>query len=159
WTQEAKLTASDGAAGDNFGYSVAMDGDTAVVGSRSDDTPGGQNAGSAYVFVRTGTIWTQQAKLTASDGAAFDLFGQSVAVSGNTDVVGASADDTPAGDDAGSAYVFVRTGTTWTQRVHLLATDGAATDEFGVSVAVSGDTALVGAYRDDTAAGLDAGSA
>ena len=111
------------------------------------------------MFVRSGGTWTQQAKLTASDAAADDLFGISVAVAGDTAVVGAYFDDTPAGTDAGSAYVFVRSGGTWTQQAKLTASDAAASDQFGVSVAVAGDTAVVGAYVDDTPAGDDAGSA
>jgi hypothetical protein len=90
-----------------------------VVGAYSDNTPGGADAGSAYVFVRSGTAWTEQAHLTASDGAESDRFGYSVALSGDNAVVGAPYDDTPAGFNAGSAYVFVRSGTTWTERAHL----------------------------------------
>ena len=101
---------------------------------------GRRDAGSAYVFVRSGTTWTEQQKLLASDGAAGDHFGSSVSVSGDTVVVGAPGDDTPGGVDAGSAYVFVRSGTTWTEQQKLLAPDGAADDDFGISVSVSGDT-------------------
>ena len=90
-----KLTAGDAAAGDFFGIHVAISGDTMVVGASGDDDETGPNRinfiGSAYVFVRSGTTWTQQAKLTASDGAAGDFFGRGVAVSGNTIVVGALA--------------------------------------------------------------------
>ena len=92
------------------------------------------------MFVRSGGTWTEQQKLTASDAAAGDLFGASVAVSGDTVVAGAYVDDTPAGVDAGSAYVFVRSGGTWTEQQKLTASDAAAGDQFGVSVAVSGDT-------------------
>ena len=215
WTEQQKLTASDAAAIDQFGVSVAISGDTVVAGAYVDDTPAGADAGSAYVFVRSGGTWTQQQKLTASDAAANDLFGFSVAVSGDTAVVGAYSDDTPAGarcglglrvralgghldpaaeahrlrrrrrrpvrelggglgrhrggggvrrrhpagTNAGSAYVFVRSGATWTQQQKLTASDAAADDQFGVSVAVSGDTAVAGAYFDDTPAGEDAGSA
>ncbi|MEA1966066.1 MAG: FG-GAP repeat protein, partial [Euryarchaeota archaeon] len=84
---EVKLTASDGAAGDFFGYSVAISGDYAVVGAREDDDAGSAS-GSAYIFKRDGTVWTEQAKITASDGAAGDLFGMSVAISGDYAVVG-----------------------------------------------------------------------
>jgi hypothetical protein len=159
WSQQAKLTASDGAPEDAFGLSVAVAGDTAVVGARYDDTSAGTDAGSAYVFVRSGTTWTEQAKLTASDGAAGDGFGFSVALAGNTAVVGAHFDDTSAGTDAGSAYVFVRSGTTWSQQAKLTASDGAAGDGFGWSVALSGDTAVVGAFTDDPPVGFDSGSA
>jgi hypothetical protein len=159
WSEQAHLTASDGAAVDFFGNSAAVSGDTAVVGACNDNTLGGTDAGSAYVFVRSGTVWTQQAHLTASDGAAGDFFGWSVAMSGGTAVVGADGDDTPGGADAGSAYVFVRSGTAWTQQAHLVASDGDAQDVLGYSVAVSGDTAVVGAYGDDTQGGTNAGSA
>ena len=143
WTQQAKLTASDGAADDFFGFSVSVSGDTAVVGARFEDDKG-SNSGSAYVFVRSGTTWTQQAKLTASDGAADDNFGDSVSVSGDTVVVGASGDD----GNKGSAYVFVRSGTTWSQQAKLTASDGAVGDIFGISISVSGDTTVVGAAFD-----------
>jgi FG-GAP repeat len=151
WTEEAKLAASDAAAGDQFGASVAISGDTAVVGARLDDGAG-TDSGSAYVFVRSGTTWSQQKKLIASDAAAEDLFGWSVAVSGNTVVVGAFSDD-DRGFGSGSAYVFVRSGSSWSQQQKLTASDGAVNDTFGVSVAVDGDTAVVGAHLDDDAGG------
>ena len=159
-TQQAKLTASDAASNDHFGGSVAISGDTAVVGARLDEAPGtasNTDSGSAYVFVRSGDTWSQQAKLTASDAAFQDYFGWSVAVSGDTIVVGASQDD-DAGTQSGSAYVFVRSGTTWSQQAKLTASDAAAADLFGFSVAISGDTIVVGAYRDDDAVG-ESGSA
>ena len=159
WALQAKLTPADAGAADNFGISVAISGDTAVVGAYLDDTPAGTNAGSAYVFVRSAGTWAQQQKLAASDAATSDFFGISVAVSGDTAVVGAYLDDTPAGIDSGSAYVFVRSAGTWAQQQKLTAADTAANDSFGVSVAVSGDTAVVGAYLDDTPAGTNAGSA
>ena len=156
WTQQAKLTAGDAAALDQFGESVSISGDTAVVGAFGDDDAG-VNSGSAYVFVRSGTTWTQQAKLTASDAAAGDQFGRSVSISGDTALVGAVGDD-DAGSDSGSAYVFVRSGTTWTQQSKLTAGDAAAFDFFGFSVSISGDTVLVGAQGDDDA-GTASGSA
>lgn len=159
WTQQAKLTASDGAAGDRFGYSVSLSNTTAVVGAQSDDTPAGATAGSAYVFTRCGALWSQQAKLTASDGADSDIFGVSVSISNNTIVVGAYGDDTPGGANAGSAYVFTRSGPTWVQQAKLTAGDGAAEDRFGVSVAVSGETIVVGSYNDDPPGGSNAGTA
>jgi hypothetical protein len=148
-TAEVKITASDAAAYDNFGVSVAISGDTAIVGARYDDDAG-DRSGSAYIFVRNGTSWTQQAKLAASDTAAGDEFGLSVAVSGDTAIVGARYDD-DAGDRSGSAYIFVRNGTSWTQQAKLTASDAAAGNEFGVSVAISGEVAIVGAWRDDDA--------
>ena len=147
WTEEAKLTASDAAAEDEFGVSVALSGDTALVGASGDDDAG-SGSGSAYVFVRNGTSWSQQVKLTASDAAAEDGFGASVALSGDTALVGASGDD-GTGVSSGSAYVFVRNGTSWIQQAKLTASDAAAIDYFGYSVALSGETALVGAPFND----------
>ena len=147
WTQQAKLTASDGAYADYFGISVAVDGDTAVIGAIADDD-NGNNSGSAYVFTRSGATWTQQAKLRASDGAADDQFGVSVAVDGDTAVIGASQDDDN-NHNSGSAYVFSRSGTTWTEQAKLTASDGATRDYFGHAVAVNGATAGIGAVYDD----------
>ncbi len=151
WTQQAKLTAADGAAGDQFGYSVAISGDTVVITANADDNDvNGIDSGSAYVFTRSGTTWSQQAKLTAADGASRDWFGVRVAISGDTAVITADADDDDVnGVDSGSAYVFTRSGTTWYQQAKLTAADGAAVDLFGYSVALSGDTAVIGAARDD----------
>ena len=143
WTQQQKLTASDGASEDRFGYSVSLSGDYALIGASFVDDNGSES-GSAYVFVRSGTTWTQQQKLTASDGAANDHFGYSVSLSGDCALIGAWGDD-DSGSESGSAYVFVRSGTTWTEQQKLTASDGASTDLFGYSVSISGDTAIVGA--------------
>jgi hypothetical protein len=159
WTQQAKLVATDAAAADQFGISVAVSGDTAIVGASSDDVGANANQGSAYVFTRSGSTWTQQAKLTATDGAAGDSFGFSVAISGDTAIVGAYLDDIGTAVDRGSAYAFTRSGTSWTSQIRLTASDGAASDMFGVSVAISGDTVIVGAYLDDVSANIDQGSA
>ncbi len=158
WSQQTKLIALDAAAGDHFGDSVALSDDMAVVGSVLDDHAAGTNAGSAYVFGRAGSLWTQQAKLTASDAAAEDQFGFSVALSGDMVGVGSVLDNHAGGSDAGSAYVFVRADCAWIQQGKLTASDAAVNDEFGGSVALSSDTALVGAYFDDHAAGANAGS-
>ena len=147
WTQQAKLLPTDGAAGDNFGFSVSLSGDTAFIGADGDDD-NEVNSGSAYVFIRTRTTWTQQAKLLASDGAAEDWFGCSVSLNDNTALIAAEFDNDN-GEYSGSVYVFTRTGTTWTQQAKLLASDGAAGDEFGCSVSLDGGTALIGAYYDD----------
>ena len=101
WSELQKLTASDGAGDDQFGYSVSIDGDTAVIGARYDDD-NGSNSGSAYVYVRSNGVWSELQKLTASDGAAEDQFGYSVSIDGDTAVIGAYADDS----SSGSAYVF-----------------------------------------------------
>jgi len=156
WLQQAKLTAADATAGDAFGVRVSIDEDTVIVGAYNDDD-GGVDSGSAYVFTRTGTDWTLQAKLTADDAAAGDLFGHSVAIHGNTAVAGAINDD-QGGTDSGSVYVFTRTGTTWAQQAKLTADDAAAGDFFGFSVAIQNDTVVVGARGDDSA-GADSGSA
>jgi hypothetical protein len=159
WTEQAKLTASDGAAWDTFGTSVALYGDTAIVGSSFDMVGANAGQGSAYVFTRTGSVWTEQAKLTASDGAANDYFGANVALHGDTALVGAANDDVGANGNQGSAYVFTRTGTVWTEQAQLTASDGATNDFLTRSVALYGDTALVGAYGDDIGANVDQGSA
>ncbi|MBS0196292.1 MAG: hypothetical protein JSR77_05995 [Planctomycetes bacterium] len=159
WTQQAQLTATGGAAGDQFGYSVALSGDTAIVGAWTDDVGANGNQGSAYIFTRSGSTWTQQAQLTATGGVGGDQFGVSVALSGDTAIVGAFNDDVGASTDQGSAFVFVRSGTTWTQQAQLIAAGGAAGDNFGVGVALSGDTAIVGAFSDDVGANGDQGSA
>jgi hypothetical protein len=159
WTEQQKLTANDGAANDYFGSSVAISGDTVVVGAYWDDFGANPDQGSAYVFTRSGTTWIQQQQLTASDGAAVDQFGSSVAISGDTVGVGAWSDDILANPDQGSAYVFTRSGTTWTQEQHLMASDGAANDNFGYRVAISGDTVVIGAVSDSVGANAFQGSA
>ena len=147
--ETAKFIASDAAANDEFGISVALDGDTAVIGAYHDDhTDDGNtigNAGSAYVFTKVSGVWSQKAKLIAVDGAANDEFGISVAVNGDTVVVGARQDDT----SNGAAYVFTEVSGVWKHVAKLTADDGAANDEFGISVAVDGDTIVVGAHQDD----------
>ena len=156
WSQQGKLLASDGAAVDQFGNTVAVSGTTAVVGAQRDDD-NGIDSGSAYVFVRSGVIWSQQAKLLADDGAIEDTFASSVDVDGDIAVVGApNRDDN--GSLSGSAYMFVRSGVIWSQQAKLLASDGAAVDQFGLAVAVDGDIAVVGAGGDDDQ-GSSSGSA
>jgi hypothetical protein len=156
WVQQQKLTASDGNAGDYFGYSVSISGDYAIIGAEDDDDKG-SNSGSAYIFRWDGTSWVQQAKLFASDGAVDDHFGISVSISGNLAIVGAYDDDDK-GIDSGSAYIFKRDGETWSQQKKLTAVDGAAYDYFGWSVSIGGDYAIVGAIYDDDR-GTNSGSA
>jgi len=164
-TQTAKLTASDKAAGDNFGYSVSTSGDVVVVGASSADPGGTIDAGAAYVFVKPGGGWadmTQTAKLTASDKAAFDYFGYSVAISGDVVLVGAYKADPGGTDYAGAAYVFVKMGGGWadmTQTAKLTASDKAAYDYFGYSVAISGDVVVVGSPYSDPGGTSSAGVA
>ena len=164
-TETAKLTASDGAALDWIGYSVAIDGDTIVVGAPGGPTGPTTVPGAAYIFVKPGTSWanmTQTAKLTASDASIDDRFGISVAISGDTVVVGAGLDDIGTNDFQGSAYVFVKPSTGWmnmTQNAKLTASDGAAEDYFGWSVALGGNTVAIGAFGDMVGMNDDQGSA
>ena len=150
WTEQAKLTANDTATDDKFGFSMALDGDTALIGSGSGTGNhaygGGGGVGSAYILIRDGDIWSLQAKLTADDPAADDYFGVSVALSGDTALIGADRDD-DAGTNAGSAYVFIRNGTAWSLQKKLIANNTAAGDRFGSALALSGDTAFIGAAR------------
>lgn len=161
-TETAKLTASDGQAWHLFGNSVAVSGSTIVVGAVFEGIRS-SNTGAAYVFEKPGTGWldmTETAKLTAGDKANYDEFGNAVAISGNTIVIGAHSDD-DAGEGTGSAYVFEKPAAGWndmTQTVKLTASDGAAGDAFGSSVSISGDTIVVGAPGDDDN-GSDSGSA
>ncbi len=165
WGQVAHLTAADGTVGDNFGHSVAISGDTALVGAPFDDVGAHRNQGSAYIFARNqggADHWGQVAHLTAADGSAYDEFGSSVAISGDTALVGADYDNVAGNEGQGSAYVFGRNqggADQWGQVAHLTAADGSAADLFGSSVAISGDTALVGAPYDDVGSNLDQGSA
>jgi hypothetical protein len=137
WTQEAKIEAADGIAGDGFGFTVAINDATVIVGAWRDENI----TGAAYVFTRNGTTWTQQAKLTASDGEVNDEFGYSVSTSGDVAIVGARNDEAA----TGSAYIYRRAGTAWTEEAKLVASDGAPEDLFGLSVSISGDTAVAGA--------------
>jgi hypothetical protein len=157
-TQQAKIQASDAEASDYFGYSVSIseDGNTAIVGAYAEDT-GGSAAGSAYIFTRSGTSWSQQAKIQASNAGASDVFGYSVSISddGNTAIVGAQGEDTTA-TDAGSAYIFTRSGTSWSQQAQIQSSDAQQSDNFGQSVYLSGDgnTAIMGAPGEDTTASM-----
>ncbi len=137
WAQEAELSASDGQPQDQFGWSVAISGDTAVVGSVYDEN----RTGSTYVYTRTGSTWTEQQKLTASDAALEDAFGVSVAIDQDTIIVGAGWKDT----FIGAAYIYTRSGTTWTQEAKINASDGTNGNEFGMAVSISGDLVAVGA--------------
>jgi hypothetical protein len=156
WIEQQILSASDGAPYDGFGTTVSLEEDTALIGACGHDH-NGFNFGSAFVFTRTDGNWTEQAELLASDGEEQDTFGRSVSLSGNTALIGVTGDQDN-GYESGSAYVFTRTGTTWTQQAKLLASDGIEWDEFGCSVSLDGDTAFIGAPGDDDNA-FDSGSA
>ncbi len=157
WSLQQKLVAPDAVAGDRLGASVAISGETIVVGADNDDGEAGFTQGSAYVFVRSGGAWGLQKKLEASDAGDGDFFGASVAISGETVVVGAFGDDRTE-PNQGAAYLFVRNGGVWTQQQKLVAPDAVVFNEFGVSVTISGETAVVGEL-DDGAAGGNQGSA
>ncbi|MBL9146645.1 MAG: choice-of-anchor D domain-containing protein [Verrucomicrobiaceae bacterium] len=176
WAQQAYLKASNTDASDFFGNAVAIAGDTIVVGAFGDDSaatgvngdggnsPGIESAGAAYVFQRTAGVWTQQAYLKASNTDGIDLFGYSVGISGDTIVVGSFGEqsgaigvngdgsNTPGFEYAGAAYVFQRSGGAWTQQAYLKASNTNGGDIFGISVAISGDTIVVGAFAEDSAA-------
>jgi FG-GAP repeat protein/centrosomal CEP192-like protein len=150
WTQQAELTASpDGTFTPEFGYSVALNGSSVVIGAPYHTVGSNQAQGVVYVFAGSGGTWSQQAELTASDGEAGDFFGQSVAVGGSTAVMGAPCH--PRNGFAfcqggpGAAYVFVESGGTWSQQAELAPSDGALGDEFGISVSFSGSTIVTGA--------------
>lgn len=159
WIHEGKLPGSQWSS-DDFGHAVALDGDTALIGAPGRDAPPFLgNSGAVHVFIREAAGWSEQTVLLAPDAGEGDSFGSALALDGDTALVGAYLDDTTAGKDAGSAHVFTRDGSSWSSQALLHAGDSAAQDQFGISVAISGATALIGAEFDDTAAGIDAGSA
>lgn len=143
WSQQARLQAADGVAHAHFGNTVAISGDTIIVGADHASVSAGTNAGAAYVFVRQGTTWTQQAKLVASDGAASDAFGFSVDTDGTSAVVGAYRRSVDGVAARGAAYVFLRQGTIWTQQARLQAPGGVASDQFGYVARILGDYAAI----------------
>ena len=161
WTQVKKLTASDGVEKDRFGYSVAIDGTTIVIGARSADVTG-TNDGAVYIFDKDqgGTDnWGLVQKVVGSENSAKDQFGHSVAISGDTVAVGARLDDGD-GSASGSVYIFERDlggNDSWGERVRIKASDAQKGDQFGFSVAIDGNNLLVGARKDDDA-GTDGGS-
>lgn len=159
WSQQQKLTAADGAALDDFGFRVALAGDTALIGAMSADVGGTANQGAAYVFSRSGGVWSQLQKLVASDGATNDFFGRSLGIVGDVAAVGAYLDDVGGNQDRGSVYVFAQSGGTWKQQTQLTASDGAANDYFGESLAFDGSTLVAGAFGDDLGAISNSGAA
>ncbi len=174
WSEVQKIVASDRASGDLVGTSVAISGDYLVMTARGEDEDeAGANtlsdAGSAYVFERSGGVWSEVQKIVASDRAASDIFGGYVAISGDYIMVGAfQEDEDEAGantlSSAGSVYVFERNAGVWSETQKLVASDRAAADNYGWSISMSGDLAVIGAYREDedangTATMSSAGSA
>lgn len=168
WTQQAYIKASNTNTNDEFGVSVAIDHDTIIVGAQGEGSGstgvnGNQmdnsapGSGAAYVLTRIGTVWAQQAYLKASNAGAFDGFGWSVAISGETIIVSAPREDSNAtgvnsnqssnsAGDSGATYVFARFASTWSQQAYLKASNTGSSDRFGVSVGISGDTVVVGAH-------------
>jgi hypothetical protein len=153
WSEQDKLTASDGAPNDNFGSATALaDSGTTFVGAPGNNS----STGAAYVFTRSANVWSEQDKLTAIDGAADDGFGNSVSVSGGRAAIGSFGDDDN-GSSSGSAYVYARSGMTWSVRQKLSASDGASGDLFGGVVAIwNGDVIVAAASQDST--GSNSGS-
>jgi hypothetical protein len=155
WSFTAKLLALDGAAGDTFGYPIAIDGEVAIVGAHDDDDHG-ESSGSAYIFSLDDQQWTMQAKLTPGDGLSQQNFGRAVALDGDVAIIGAYKDG-ELGMRAGAAYVFRRvligSSQVWMEEAKLLADDADEWDRLGWSVAVRGDTAVVGAPGEDTGHG------
>ncbi len=145
WVQQQKLTASDGAAGDNFGHSVYVRGDMVIISAWYDDAL----RGSAYIFTRSGEVWNQQQKLTGSDSVPGDKFAYSVSTDGSRIIFGAYSKN----DSKGAAYIFVQDGNNWTQQQKLVASDPVINDDFGNSVSISGDYAIIGAYGVDVFTG------
>lgn len=147
WSEGQKLTASDGLPGDEFGYRVALSDDILLVGAFTATVGGNASQGAAYVFTQSNGTWSESQKLTANDGGLFDNFGASVALDGSTLVVGANGATVGANAAQGAVYVFTESNGTWTQTQKLIADDGAAFDNFGLSVALKGSTILVGSPR------------
>ena len=149
WSQQQKLFHPNGRQYDYFGENMQLDGDNLIVSAHNEPHNSGgsiDNSGAVYIWTRSGTTWTQQQRLEASDKAASDIFGSSVAIDGDTCVIGAQQEDA-GGSNAGAAYVFTRSGTTWSQQQKLVASDAAASDNFGTSVGISGDTLVVGTFN------------
>ena len=150
WVLDQKLLASDGASDDWFGFSIDIDGEYAIIGAQWDDVNGIVNAGSAYIFHYDGEHWVEEAKLSASDGEEGDWFGHSVSISGQYAFISAVSDDT-VGAVSGSVYVFKHEGTDWIEEQKILVQPdgGASAIDFGWSVCIEEDYALVGAINDD----------
>lgn len=151
WSQQARISNADGTPSDYFGSSVSLDTNTLICGAIYKSVGANSYQGAAYAFVRSGTVWSQQAKLVASDGTPYDYFGGCVAISGETAAIGADNQTVAGNIGQGAAYTFQRTGTTWSQQAKFVATSSAAGDSFGSSVALAGTTAAIGAPRQTVA--------
>ncbi|MCR9233463.1 MAG: dockerin type I domain-containing protein [bacterium] len=151
WEYHSTLTAFDAQAGDQFGVSVALDGDTLVIGAFRENSLGNES-GAVYVYRLNGSTWEYEEKLTASDGEAGDFFGRSVAIENNIVVVGANYrdSDTTTDEDTGAVYVFSRTGSTWSEVQKLTASNAAVLDRFGTAVAIQNGTIFVSAIEAQT---------
>jgi hypothetical protein len=153
WSLQQKLFAPDAAGADRFGYSVAVEGNMALIGAPLDNTTGGPNAGAAYVFVRSGSSWAFVQKLTTSDGFSNDEFGERIVLQGDTAVITARLDDDACGAvpfcESGSAYVFRRLGSLWSENLKLVASDGFEEQWFAHALALDGERVMVGAFNWD----------
>ncbi|NER51748.1 MAG: hypothetical protein F6J92_34925 [Symploca sp. SIO1A3] len=158
WQQQQKLQPSDLQRNDNFGISVAISGEVAIVGAFQADAPGKPDAGVAYIFKWEGGTWQQQQKLQPPDLQRNDNFGRSVAISGEVAIVGAHSTDAPGIVDTGAAYIFKLAGGTWQQQQKLQPPDLQRNDNFGISVAISKELAIVGAWQADAPGIVDAGA-
>lgn len=145
WTLQQQLTTADEVRFGQFGTSVAVVGDTALVGAPTEKVDGKAVPGAVYVFTRSGVTWTLQQRLAAADGVAGDRFGFAVALSGDTALIGAPKQKLGTPAKQGAAYAFTRVEATWSQEERFIAKRGADNDLFGISVSLSGDTALIGA--------------
>lgn len=159
WGEVKRIVATNGIAYDWAGWAVALDGNTVIVGARGVDEPPNDGRGSAFVFVRTNETWTQEAKPLPANCTVEDYFGGAVAISGDTAIVGANQDDVGANANQGAAYIFERNANSWDLVKTIAAADGTAGDFFGNSVAINGNTSIVGANQDDTGANNAQGSA
>ncbi len=153
WSEVAKIQASDKQPLDHFGRSVSISGDYAIVGADREDT-GALDVGAAYIFERNGEVWSEVAKVQASDKQASDWFGCSVSISGDRAIVGARFESTGA-LVAGAAYIFERNGGVWSEVAKIQASDKEALDQFGISVSISGDRAIIGANQEGTGGSKD----
>lgn len=147
WTQQAVLTASDATSGDGFGSSVALADGTALIGTPGHEVGGQFFAGAVYVFTQSGTDWSQQAEIGDPEPVEGDLFGSSVALDGDTALIGAPSSFAGGQSSAGAVYVFQGAGASWSQQARLVDPDGSTTEKFGSALALCGDTALVGALN------------